>query len=250
MRGRRVKTLLFDLDGTLIKLDMAVFLPGYFHALGKHVAHLTDAQVLTKQILESTEAMVNNLDPKLTNQEVFEQDFTIRSGLAAEEVLPLFDSFYRDVFPHLAGEEVRSSSAREAVGIALEQGLEVVVATNPVFPLRAIRERLRWGGFEDTRFTLITGYENMHFCKPGVEYYEEILRMLARRPEECWMIGNDVGEDMIAGELGISTFLVQDYFIPGPEQLSATRTGYMADLPGFVKSVAGYKEGIPFGSVE
>ena len=113
----------------------------------------------------------------------------------------------------------------------------MVVATNPVFPLQAIRERLRWGGFGDTEFTLITSYENMHFCKPRRQYYKEILRMLGRKPAECWMIGNDVGEDLVAGELGISTFLVQDYLIPGRKEPAATRTGYMADLPNFVNKM-------------
>lgn len=238
-RGRQVKSLLFDLDGTLIKLDMAAFLPQYFKALGRHAARFIEPEVLIQKIMESTAAMINNLDPKLTNKDVFEQDFTARSGLAAEEFLPLFDSFYDHVFPQLAGEEVQSPRAQEAVKLALERGLEVVVATNPVFPLQAIRERLRWGGFGDTEFTLITSYENMHFCKPRRQYYKEILRMLGRKPAECWMIGNDVGEDLVAGELGISTFLVQDYLIPGRKEPAATRTGYMADLPNFVNSVTG-----------
>ena len=131
-RGRQVKSLLFDLDGTLIKLDMAAFLPQYFKALGRHAARFIEPEVLIQKIMESTAAMINNLDPKLANKDVFEQDFTARSGLAAEEVLPLFDSFYDHVFPQLAGEEVQSPGAQEAVKLALERGLEVVVATNPV----------------------------------------------------------------------------------------------------------------------
>ena len=32
-------------------------------------------------------------------------------------------------------------------------------------------------------------------------------------PSECIMVGNDVGEDMIAATLGLDVFLVTDYLI-------------------------------------
>ncbi|NLY49780.1 MAG: HAD family hydrolase, partial [Firmicutes bacterium] len=38
MTKSSVQTLLFDLDGTLIKLDMNTFLPHYFRALGSYFA--------------------------------------------------------------------------------------------------------------------------------------------------------------------------------------------------------------------
>jgi FMN phosphatase YigB (HAD superfamily) len=232
-----IKTLLFDLDGTLIKLDMDQFLPKYFKALGKHCARNIDPKLLVEFILKSIEAMITSLDFTLTNQQVFEQDFLIRSGLTADVVLPLFDSFYQEVFPSLAGQEVQNPAGIEAVKLAVNHGLEVVVATNPVFPLTAIRQRLIWGGLQDIPFTLVTAYENMHSCKPSLEYYREILTMLGRRPEECWMVGNDMAEDMVAGELGLNTFLVEDYLIASSDQYTPTRIGRMTDLPKFVASL-------------
>lgn len=244
----KIKSLLFDLDGTLIELDMSVFLPRYFKALGEHLADLMKPEALITAILNSTEAMINNLDPKMSNKDVFEQDFFKRTGLSPQIAFPLFDSFYEQVFPQLAGTEVRNLAAQRAIELALARGFEVVIATNPVFPQKAIFERLRWGGFANKKFNLITSYENMHFCKPKPQYYAEILSKLGRTPAECWMIGNDVEEDLVAAQLGIKTFLVQDYLIPGSKKITPTKKGYMADLPDFVNSLN--REGIPSGGVE
>ncbi|MFW5991589.1 MAG: HAD family hydrolase [Halanaerobiaceae bacterium] len=53
----------------------------------------------------------------------------------------------------------------------------------------------------------------MHYCKPHPGYYREILHKLSLTPEECIMVGNDVQEDMVAGDLGFKTYLVTDYLI-------------------------------------
>ena len=100
---------------------------------------------------------------------------------------------------------VRNLAAQRAIELALARGFEVVIATNPVFPQKAIFERLRWGGFANKKFNLITSYENMHFCKPKPQYYAEILSKLGRTPAECWMIGNDVEEDLVAAQLGTNS---------------------------------------------
>ncbi|MBQ9083368.1 MAG: HAD family hydrolase, partial [Clostridia bacterium] len=43
--------------------------------------------------------------------------------------------------------------------------------------------------------------------------YEEILGKIGKRAEECLMVGNDVGEDMIAETLGMKVFLLTDCLI-------------------------------------
>jgi FMN phosphatase YigB (HAD superfamily) len=39
------------------------------------------------------------------------------------------------------------------------------------------------------------------------------MAQLSVSPDECLMVGNDVGEDMIASELGSSVFLLTDCLI-------------------------------------
>ena len=56
-------------------------------------------------------------------------------------------------------------------------------------------------------------HEESSFCKPNLRYYEEILSRQGLSPAECIMVGNDVGEDMIAANLGMKVFLLTDCLI-------------------------------------
>ena len=62
-------------------------------------------------------------------------------------------------------------------------------------------------------FIHITSYENSSFCKPNLEYYEEILEVIGKRPEQCIMIGNDVSDDMVSSKLGMETFLITNHIV-------------------------------------
>ncbi len=46
-----------------------------------------------------------------------------------------------------------------------------------------------------------------------MKYYQELLEETGAKPEETIMIGNDVDEDMAAGQLGIATYLTTDHLI-------------------------------------
>ena len=92
-------------------------------------------------------------------------------------------------------------------------GYRVILATNPLFPAIATYSRVKWAGLDPADFELITTYENSHFCKPNPDYYREILGKLALDGSACLMVGNDVGEDMIARTLGMKVFLLTDCLI-------------------------------------
>ena len=112
------------------------------------------------------------------------------------------------------------------------------MATNPLFPLKAVHSRLSWGKLHDIPFKLITSYETSHFCKPNIEYYQEIVEKLGCSPSECLMIGNDVKEDLIAGKLGIKTYRVTDTII-NTENLAITAdySGSLLDLHSHIDSI-------------
>jgi FMN phosphatase YigB (HAD superfamily) len=88
-----------------------------------------------------------------------------------------------------------------------------VLATNPLFPAVATESRIRWAGLAPGDFALYTTYENIGCCKPNLAYYAEILRRMALVGSECLMVGNDVGEDMVAETLGMKVFLLTDCLI-------------------------------------
>jgi FMN phosphatase YigB (HAD superfamily) len=218
---------LFDLDGTLLPLDVDEFLPRYLGALARRAAEVTDPERFTQALLASTAAMVANRDPALTNAAVFWCEFRGHLGQATvDRLLPLIDAFYRHDFPRL-GRAYRSSPwARRALAAVLDQGAALVLATNPLFPEVAIRERMRWAEVADLPFTLITSFEQMHFCKPAPAYYLEVLDRLGLPPEACVMVGNDVQEDIVpARAVGLSTYLVTDMAIDRSNQRELAHAG-------------------------
>ena len=103
--------------------------------------------------------------------------------------------------------------AAEVVKYLKKSGIRVALATNPIFPAIATQKRIRWAGLEPEEFELYTTYENCSYCKPNPEYYREIIKQLGVKPEECLMVGNDVGDDMVAETLGMKVFLLTDCLI-------------------------------------
>lgn len=224
-------TVLFDLDGTLLDLDMDKFLPIYFNALTPRFNHLIKPEEIISQLLASTEVMIMNKDPKLTNQDAFMQEFLARIKIPLTDFSAILGDFYSNDFGKLGYNARQKPLAREVLKCAFSKGLKVVIATNPVFPSEAILHRLKWANIADFPYELVTTYENMHFCKPHLEYYEEILARLGQKPEECLMIGNDVQEDLPARALGIKTFLVKDHLINrGDKFYQSDYEGYFDDL--------------------
>lgn len=106
----------------------------------------------------------------------------------------------------------------ESVNILKEKGYDLVVATNPLFPKSAILNRIDWAGLNEEDFIFITSFEEMHFCKPNLDFYREILHKIDKEPSSCIMVGNDVKEDMIVNEIGVRTYLIEDYIIGNIEE--------------------------------
>lgn len=230
-----IKTLLFDLDGTLLPMDMDDFIKHYFLKLTNRFQHLMPPQEFIALLMRSTEAMIRSNDAAKTNEEVFVADFFRDFPRPAQEIMPLFEDFYQSDFRELKSVVGCSPAARAALDAATAKGYALVVATNPLFPRLAITERLRWAQIDDYPWELVTTYEEMHFCKPNPEYYREILGRLGLKPAECLMIGNDVEEDLIARRLGIKTFLVEDCLL-NPRRISfeTDYRGSLQDLAEFI----------------
>ncbi|MBQ1492474.1 MAG: HAD family hydrolase, partial [Blautia sp.] len=116
-------------------------------------------------------------------------------------------------------------------------GARVILATNPLFPMVATYSRIRWAGLTPEDFELITTYDNSTTCKPNPAYYLEILEKTGLRPEECLMVGNDVGEDMVAETLGMKVFLLTDCLINlGKKDISAYPHGGFPELFDYFRS--------------
>ena len=208
-----VKAVLFDLDGTLLPMDQDEFVKGYFRLLAKKLApYGYEPDKLVKAIWHGTGAMVKN-DGSCTNEEVFWKDFTSIYGEQARSDEPVFAEYYEKDFQQVKNICGYTPKAAEIVRALKAAGIRVALATNPVFPAIATESRIRWAGLEPEEFELYTTYENIGFCKPNLDYYREILRRMELDAADCLMVGNDVDEDMIAGQLGMEVFLLTDHLI-------------------------------------
>ncbi|MHB0935517.1 MAG: HAD family hydrolase [Armatimonadota bacterium] len=201
-----IRAVLFDLDGTLLENNVPIFFDSYFRRLAGWVDQLIPPEAFLQHLNAATSAMLKN-DGTRTNETVFAETFYPLIGRPRAEMEPLFMDFYAREFPKLREYTIRRPEAQRVVARAVELGLDVVVATNPLFPDTAIRQRLEWSGAADFPYRLITTYENSRACKPNLTYFRQIADYLGCQPEECLMVG-DEDWDMNAGTLGCLTYLV------------------------------------------
>ena len=205
--------VLFDLDGTLLDINLDSFFREYFAALGPLVAealgNATDVRTALNAVLQGTEAM-SVPHAGVTNRGAFNERFHELTGadLDLAEYAASFERFYEEVFPSLRGAMTPCPGAREAVQRALDLGLKVAIATNPIFPLSAIRERMRWADVADLPVHVVTSYENMHSTKPYPAYFLETASLLGIPPTEALMVGDDRVLDMSAADVGMRTYYV------------------------------------------
>lgn len=203
-----IDTVLFDLDGTLLPMDQDAFVNTYMRLLAAKMApYGYEPKKLVQAVWQGTGAMVRN-DGARTNEEVFWASFSGVYGPGVVKDLPLFDEFYASEFAGARTACGFAPEAAEVIALLKERGIQRVLATNPVFPAVATRQRIRWAGLQPEDFALVTTYENSSHCKPDPDYYREILDKLGKAPEQCVMVGNDVTEDMVAGTLGMKVFLL------------------------------------------
>ncbi|MCA9972228.1 MAG: HAD family hydrolase, partial [Anaerolineales bacterium] len=211
---------LFDLDNTLLGNDMDSFMPGYFDLLGRYAAPVMARGPFLQALLACTQLTLASVDTAVSNQDTFWQAFEQHTGQRRAELEPFFETFYRTQFPQLAALTQRRPTAAALVQHCFDLGLQVVIATNPLFPRVAIEARLAWAGVPVSAFAydLVTTYENMHSTKPHPAYYEEILQHLGCRPAEALMVGDDWRNDIVpAAAVGLHTYWLPEPDAPPPD---------------------------------
>ena len=223
-----MKGILFDLDGTLLDIDIEEFLSRYFSALGEAVSEMLDGSGdharAMQGIYEATSAMMQP-HPRRTNRDEFNRAYLEYTGIDIAAHAAVFERFYDAVFPGLRGQIAAHAGAREALAQARACGMRVAVATNPIFPLRAIEHRLGWAGIEPAEVDFITSYENMFATKPHPDYFRHVCTALELSPTECLMVGDYRMLDLPAADVGMRTF----YVGPDPDAPADYR-GSLGDL--------------------
>ena len=230
-----MRDLLFDLDGMLLPMVQDEFANSYFMQLSKKFRGTgVDTDKLLKTIEKGLMGMVLN-NGRNTNEEVFWQIFEREMKMKKVDIIDRFDEFYLNEFNEIITSTSPTGIAKEIIDIAKKKGLRLFLATNPLFPRQATLNRIRWAGLNPEDFLDITTYENSHFCKPNVKYFQEIIRRNDIDLDSALMIGNDVNEDLSISSLGVKTFLVTDCLENKHElELTSDFQGTLRDLKTFI----------------
>ena len=205
-----MNTILFDLDGTLLPMDQEKFMELYLRLLTTHFLPYMPPDLFRNRLFEGTDRMLKNEGCEVSNEKVFYETFFRDHEENAEKMMEAFFAFYENDFDQVQSSTRRNESMIHAVETLRSKGYQLAVATNPLFPLMAVKKRIRWAGLLPEHFQLITSFESMHACKPNPDFYAEVLQMLGAKPQQTLMVGNDAREDLAAGTLGIRTYLVTD----------------------------------------
>lgn len=232
-----MKAILFDLDGTLLPMDIEVFMKVYFHEMSKVFADICDIATLSKRVMKATESMVMDTTDK-TNKEVFTKAYAEIVDEDVDKHWELWNEYYDNGYKKVQVACTRSPEMIEAFGIIKEKGYKVILATNPLFPRYAIEQRIEWAGLSPDDFDYISAMESNSYCKPQPKYYQQILEHNNLKADECMMVGNDVQEDIVAGKLGLKTFLVEDNMLHrSDDDIVTTYRGSMKDFLEFAKAL-------------
>jgi len=236
-----VDTILFDLDGTLVRFTQDDFIQLYFTELSKVFVKLgLDAEKAVKGVWAGTKAMVLNDGGEL-NTKRFWDAFSVYMDIdgdllqAAEDAC---DSFYINEFDSVKSIVKHHDIPAKLARTMADRGYKVILATNPLFPPCAVDTRLGWIGMTKDDFEHITHYENSSYCKPNPDYYKEVFEKIGKSPQQCLMVGNNPAEDMCAAKLGADVFLVTDYMENDSDiDIDAFRNGSIEDLEKYLLSM-------------
>ena len=237
MVGKIRDTFFFDLDGTLLPLDMDAFLKEYYAGITKcgisDIIHPIDGMEI---FANAVYAMMGN-DGSVTNKQAFFSTLEKLSGTTEKQMMPLMDAFYANEFVAIKSCTYVEKDAVAVVKMLKDKGYRLVLATNPLFPPIATNQRIEWGGLRIDDFEYISYYDNSHSCKPSAGYFLEILKKLNLTAQQCYMVGNDVKDDMSAIDLGFEGYLLTDHLIGDIGKVKKCKKGDYSELLNLAKSL-------------
>ena len=204
-------TLLIDLDDTLLENDIYKFLPHYLSSLGKHLSAYVDPERMARELMAATGVMAANEKPTRSLEATFDASFYPAIGVQKQDLVPALRDFYENVFPTLQYLTRPRAAASRLVRYLISQGHTIIIATNPLFPIRAIEHRLAWADLPVDRypFALVSSFEAFHYAKPDPGFLAECLARIGWPSQPVAIIGNSEKDDLVpAKKLGIPGFLV------------------------------------------
>lgn len=211
-----IKAVLFDLDDTLLDINLIAFVARYALGQARILARATRTPLpvascaLTRAYL-SIDSQTRR--DGLTNAQLFEH--TLSRRLGTDVSLPELQdalAFYDEQCVPRMQEGLVSARPRKGAQAILDAarslGLTVALATNPCFTPMVDKVRLSWADLDPTQFAHISHLENSSRTKPSAHYYQEFITHLGLTPQECLMVGNDASRDFPRPACGLATAYV------------------------------------------
>ena len=212
--ANKPEIILFDLDGTLLRVQMTEFIPRYVRGLANCCADHVSPGKFVKAMLEAIGELINTFgDGETTNEQRIMSYLHRRLAIPEKFIRECFTKFRLEGLSELETLVKPIPLAKMIVEECLSQKIPLVLATNPVFPEFMIQARLRWGELADFDFAHLTSFENSCYCKPQSGYFTEITSLFGVAPQNCLMVGNDTCHDMSAAAVGMETFLVDTWVV-------------------------------------
>lgn len=208
-----IKAVLLDLDNTLLRNPDRRWVADFRQAWDRHFAeryHINHASNALRHAIGHL-----NREPATyrANADTILDALAVEIPLAKAELSAAVAGFYGGGYCHLKAITAPIPLAPELVESLLEQNLLVAIATNPLFPEAATRERIGWAGLSGflSDFTFITHSENMRFAKPSAAYFAEAVARVGVEPDETLLVGDSALNDITpASAIGIHTWQVHE----------------------------------------
>lgn len=202
-------TVLFDLDDTLLLTNTHAFLPEYFKALGKAFSHLASTDKLTQQIHFAVGQMIANQDPGHLLKDIFAENFYTPLGTNQADCQSIIDTFYKKEYPKLQSLTQVKPETPGLIDWCQSRGMLLAIATNPLFPQAATRQRVEWAGLDPQDFVFYSTFDDFHFTKPNLTYYAECMGRLGWPKAPAVMIGDNLTHDILPMEkMGLKTYWI------------------------------------------
>lgn len=209
-----LKAVLFDLDGTLLPMHESEFIKKYGELLFVKMSKLgLDGQKLGKLIWTSMDYM-NLSDGSKGNDVIFDETFKEFYQEEADKYKEILLDYYSNDFLGTKAICKDNPLAKSIVNFVKENNLICILATNPVYPKVATKNRMNFIGLEESDFDIYTHHGNSRFTKTNPKYYQDLLDKFNLKPEEVLLFGNNTYEDGETSlKCNIKTFLIDGYVI-------------------------------------
>ena len=205
-----IRAVLFDLDDTLLRLNLTAFLTRYVAGASRLLASAarTSPVALGVPYVRAFLAMdAQDRQDSLTNERLFNQTILESTGIPLDDpvIADLMTYYEEEIVPGFSGGIVSArpvEGARAAIEAVHDAGLVCALATNPTFSLACDRARMELGG--RARGGLRSGVDHGRTPR-GASRAPATTRSLPTplgvRLEECLMVGNDATRDIVARRL-------------------------------------------------